>query len=254
MAGSQILDYSVKEHVATITLNRPEKLNAINLAMLGDLFEAFESAHADDNVWIVVLMGNGPSFCVGHDLEMSVAKVKPGRTTDDLYIYQREIFRPLIAGIHGHCLAQGAGLALGCDIRIAGESTKIGWPQVKRGISSISGPSVLAHVVPLGRAMELLFTGDMIDASEAQKLGIVNRIVPDDQVPAAVEEMIGRILGAAPPAVRGMKEAVMRGLPLRLEDRVRVASYVSLKVALTNDAKEGLRAFAEKRPPVWSGF
>ncbi len=254
MAGSQLVDYSIKEHVATITLNRPEKLNAINLGMLGALFQAFESAHEDDNVWIIVLAGNGKSFCVGHNLEMAVAKMKPGRTTDDLYIYQREIFKPIIAAIHGHCLAQGAGLSLGCDIRIAGESTKIGWPQVKRGISSISGPSILAHVIPLGRAMELLFTGDMIDASEAKQLGLVNRVVPDDQVLNAAEEMVQRILGAAPPAVRGMKEAVMRGLPLRLEDRVRVASYVSLKVALTNDAKEGLRAFAEKRAPVWSGF
>jgi E-phenylitaconyl-CoA hydratase len=254
MTGTSLVLYSAKDHVATITLNRPEKLNAINPEMRDGLFDAFETAHEDDDVWIIIFNANGKSFSVGHDLvEMSAARTKHGRSTDDLYIYQREIFKPIICAIHGHCLAQGAGLALGTDIRIAGESTKIGWPQVKRGISSISGPSILVHSIPLGAAMELLFTGEMIDAHEAHRLGLVNRVVPDDQVMATAEAMANLIRNNAPPAVRGMKEAIIRGFPLRLEDRVRVASYCMLKVALSADAKEGLRAFAEKRPPVWSG-
>ena len=249
-----LVEYEVKGRIAYITMNRPEKLNAINHEMLDGLWQAFTNLRDDPEVWLGIVTGNGRAFSVGHDLvEMGggSAPVRESATTDQLYFMEQHIWKPIIAAINGICLAQGAGIALGADIRVAADTAQFGWPQVKRGISSISGPVILSHRVPLGNALETLFVGEFLPAQEAQRLGLVNHVVPQEEVMSKAEELAGKILENAPLAVRAIKEAAIRGLHLSLQDRLSVAALVSARVRNSEDSQEGLNAFKEKRAPVW---
>lgn len=246
--------YEVRDHIAYVTLNRPEQRNAINTEMREELFDAFTDVRDNPEVWVAVITGAGNAFSTGHDLkEMGTGKRPTTRTTDELYVFQSTIWKPFIAAINGYCLAQGAGVALCSDIRIASEQAVFGWPQVKRGISSVSGPSLLAHRIPLGRAMLALMTGDFISAKEAYELNLVEEVVPHDSLMLATEELARKICSNAPLSVRAIKEVTIRGLGLSLENRVRMASLMMAQLRTTEDAKEGLAAFAEKRVPVWKG-
>ena len=249
-----LVEYEVRGRVATITMNRPEKLNAMNREMLEGLWEAFTNLRDDPEVWLGIVTGTGRAFSVGHDLEEmgSGGKTSAG-STDELYFMVQHIWKPIIAAVNGYCLAQGAGIALGADIRVAAETAQFGWPQTKRGISSISGPVILGQRVPLGQALELLLTGDFLPASEALSLGLVNYVVPEGEVLPKVEALAGTILQNAPLAVRAMKEATVRGLHLSLHDRLNVATTIFERVGATEDAREGLAAFQEKRAPQWRG-
>ena len=199
-----LVEYEVRGRIATITMNRPEKLNAMNREMLEGLWEAFTNLRDDPEVWLGIVTGTGRAFSVGHDLEEmgSGGKTSAG-STDELYFMVQHIWKPIIAAVNGYCLAQGAGIALGADIRVAAETAQFGWPQTKRGISSISGPVILGQRVPLGQALELLLTGDFLPASEALSLGLVNYVVPEEEVLPKVEALAGTILENAPLAVRG---------------------------------------------------
>ncbi|MBI3968572.1 MAG: enoyl-CoA hydratase/isomerase family protein [Chloroflexi bacterium] len=249
----ETIKYEIRENVAYVTLNRPDKLNAIDTQMKNELFEAFIDVKENPEVWIAVITGAGRAFSVGHDLVEMATNVSGGRSTDDLYVYQSTIFKPIIASINGFCLAQGAGIALCSDIRIASDQVKLGWPQVKRGISSISGPTLLAHGVPFNVAMQALMTGELFDAPEAHRVGLVNLVVPHDQLEARTQDMVDRIRVNAPVAMRAIKEVAVRGLDLNLEQRVRLARFAADVVKQSADAKEGLLAFREKRQPVWQG-
>jgi enoyl-CoA hydratase len=254
----QFVTYEAHDHVARITMNRPDKLNAINPEMRAELFEAFEEVERDPDVWLAVITGTGRAFSVGHDLVSMAARAVPGggpgeRTTDDLYLYLSRFYKPIIAAINGLCLAQGGGLALLSDIRIAAETAQFGWPQVKRGISSMSGPVMLAHQVPHNVAMELLMTGDFMSAQEALRLNLVNRVVPPDELMPTVEALAAKIRDNAPLAVRGIKEATLRGLGVELAERLKIGRAIANRVEVSQDAKEGLAAFKEKRTPRWVG-
>lgn len=244
--------YEVRDRVAFITLNRPEKLNAIDAEMRRGLFQAFREVKRDPEVWAAIITGVGRAFCTGHDL---AADLQEGGddSTDDLYLYLSELWKPVIAAINGHCMAQGGGIALLCDIRIASEQARFAWPQAKRGIGSVSGPAVFAHCVPLGIALEHLLTGEPISAQEALKWGMVNQVVPHEELMPAAEAMARRILSNAPLAVSSLKEISIRAQGLRLRDRVALARIALDGVFSTQDADEGLKAFQEKRPPVWQG-
>ena len=251
------VEYEIKERVGYITLNRPDKLNAIDVEMRNELWRVLHDVNENPEVWLAVITGRGRAFSVGHDL---VAMSGRGDdlyadeiSTEDIYVYQTQIFKPLIAAINGFCLAQGGGIALASDIRIASEQAQFGWPQAKRGIGSVSGPCMLAHRVPLNLAFEFLFTGDMITAQRALELGLVNRVVPHDDLASATDEVVQKLLLNAPLAIRAMKEVAIRGLGMRLEDRVRLAGIVNRRLQRTEDAQEGLSAFAEKRTPVFVG-
>ncbi len=248
-----VLRYQVRDRVAYITMNRPEKLNAINVELKDCLFDAFTDVRDNPDVWIAVLTGEGRAFSTGHDLVEMAGGGAHGRPTVELYQFIEELWKPTVAAINGICLAQGGGLALSCDIRIASEQAQFGWPQVKRGIASTSGPCSLAHRVPMNVALELLFAGEFVDAQEAKRLNLINRIVPHDKLMEETETFVRKILGNAPLAIRAIKEIAVRGQDMTMEDRVRFAGAVSETIRQSADAREGLTAFREKRQPVWQG-
>jgi enoyl-CoA hydratase/carnithine racemase len=250
--------FEVRDRIATIRMNRPEKLNAINNQMRAELFESFEEVERNPDIWLAIITGTGRSFSVGHDLVSMAARAIPGggpgeRTTDDLYFYLSQFYKPVIAAINGICIAQGAGLALLSDIRIAADTAQFGWPQVKRGISSMSGPCLLTQQVPHNVAMEFLMTGDFVGAEDALRLNLINRVVPPDEVLSTAWTMAEKIRDNAPLAVRGIKEATLRGRGLDLGERLKIGRAIANTVEVSADGKEGLAAFKEKRAPRWIG-
>ena len=246
--------YEVKEGIAYITLNRPEKLNAINPEMRELLWDAFQDVKDNPEVRCAIVTGSGRAFSTGHDLvAMANARANEGRSTGDLYVEQSKIWKPIISAINGVCLAQGCGIALGSDIRIASSEARFGWPQAKRGISSVSGPALLSQVVPRNITLEFLFTGDFVDAQKALELMLVNYVVePEDVMPRA-EEMARKIIANAPLSLAAIKEASIKGSEMGLEERVAFAQKKRDEGLESEDAQEGVRAFAEKRAPVWKG-
>jgi len=245
-----LVEYTVDDRIACILLNRPEKKNAMNHQMRKELHAALVDVRDHPEVWVAVLTGAGGMFSTGHDLSETLAGAP---TVEDLYELQLGIIKPLIAAIEGACLAQGGGLALASDIRVAGEGAFFGWPQVRRGICSVSGPALLARKIPLNFAMEYLMTGDFIPARQALALGLVNHVVPDTDVRTRAVELAKKIVANAPLAVRAMKEATLRTLAMRPDEAFRYAGSLLRGLEHTEDAHEGMRAFLEKRQPVWRG-
>ncbi|MFQ6029606.1 MAG: enoyl-CoA hydratase/isomerase family protein [Dehalococcoidia bacterium] len=246
--------YEIKEGIAYITLNRPEKLNAIDPAMRQLLWDAFQDVKHNPEVRCAIVTGAGRAFSTGHDLvAMASARANEGPSTGDLYVVQSNIWKPIIAAINGICLAQGCGIALGSDIRVASAEAQFGWPQAKRGISSVSGPALLAQVLPRNIAMEILFTGDFLDAQKALELMLVNHVVEPDQVMPKAEEIARKIVANAPLSLAAIKEASVCGAAMDLERRVIFAQTKRDLVLQSEDAAEGVKAFAEKRAPVWKG-
>jgi E-phenylitaconyl-CoA hydratase len=248
-----VVKYAIRERVAYIVLNRPEKRNAINVEMKDRLFEIFDDVRDNPDVWVAILTGEGGVFSTGHDLVEMAGGGAHGRPTVELYQVIEEIWKPTIAVIDGYCLAQGGGLALSCDIRLASERAVFGWPQVKRGIASTSGPCSLAHRIPLNIAFEILFTGDFLNAEDAKRLHLVNRVVPHARLFEETDVLVRKILANAPIAMRAIKEIAVRGRDMTMEDRVRFAETFSEQIRQSTDAKEGLAAFRDKRQPVWQG-
>ena len=246
--------YEIRDGIAYITLNRPEKLNAINPEMRQILWDAFQDVKHNPEVRCAIVTGKGRAFSTGHDLvAMANARANEGPSTGDLYVVQSNIWKPVIAAINGICLAQGCGIALGSDIRVASTEAQFGWPQVKRGISSVSGPALLAQVLPRNIAFEILFTGDFIDAQRALELMLVNYVVPQEEVIPRAEEIARKIVANAPLSIAAIKEASILGAAMDLERRVAFAQNKRDVVLHTEDAKEGVEAFAQKRAPVWKG-
>ena len=246
--------YEIKEGIAYITLNRPEKLNAIDPPMRQQLWDAFQDVDKNPDVRCAIVTGAGRAFSTGHDLvAMAAGGANEGPSTGDLYVVQSNIWKPIISAINGICLAPGCGIALGSDIRIASSKAEFGWPQAKRGIASVSGPALLSQVVPRNIAFEFLFTGDFVDAHKALELMLVNYVVEPDQVMAKSEEIAQKITANAPLSLAAIKEASIKGSEMGLEDRVKFAQNKRNEVLESEDAKEGVLAFAEKRAPVWKG-
>ena len=246
--------YEIEDGIAYITLNRPEKLNAIDPPMRQLLWDAFQDVKTNPEVRCAIVTGRGRAFSTGHDLvAMANDRANEGPSTGDLYVEQSKIWKPIISAINGICLAQGCGIALGSDIRIASTEARFGWPQAKRGISSVSGPALLSQVVPRNIAFEFLFTGEFVDAQKALELMLVNYVVPPEEVLPRAEAMARMITANAPLALAAIKEASIKGAEMGLEERVAFAQNKRDEVLQTEDAQEGVRAFAEKRPPVWQG-
>lgn len=244
-------------HVATITLNRPEAMNALNTAVRRGLAEGLLQLRSDPELWIGIITGAGErAFSAGADL-VEMSQRRQGGTQDGFWEASGavslnrglDVGKPIIAAINGYCLGGGLEFAMACDIRIAAEHAQFGQPEVMRGIiPGGGGTQRLPRTIPIGPALEMLFTGERISAQEAFRLGLVNRVVPAAELMSEAHRLADRINQNAPLAVRAAKEAAMRGLEVPLEQGLRIESFLSRILRDTEDSREGPRAFAEKRP------
>jgi enoyl-CoA hydratase/carnithine racemase len=252
--------YDKRGRTVVLTLNRPEAMNALNTEVRNALRESFLQFRDDEDARTLVITGAGDkAFSAGADLkEMSILqrqkRVDPAGLTLVTVLRNIELWKPVIAAVNGYCLAGGLELALSCDIRIAADNATFALTEVTRGlIPGNGGTQLLPRIVPAGIALELMFTGERISAEEAHRIGLVNRVVPQAELMAAAMALAERINESAPIAVRLVKEAALKGFDLPLMDGLRMESLFSLLVHTTDDAKEGPKAFAEKRPPVYKG-
>jgi 2-(1,2-epoxy-1,2-dihydrophenyl)acetyl-CoA isomerase len=255
--------YAKEGHIATITLNRPDVLNAVSNDMALELDACIEKAKRDDEVWVVLLTGNGKSFCSGYDLKgITTGRITKGATPavnrqghigwSALRLW--EIEKPTIAAIRGHAVGGGLCLALACDMRIATEDARFAATFTKRGLVPDSGATFfLIQSVGYAKACEMSFLAEQIDAQEALRLGLVNRVIKDPGVEKAAMETAQKMLLQSPIAVRLAKRALRRGMEAEATRAVEYELYLNSITAKTNDITEGARAFVEKRPPKWTG-
>lgn len=259
--------YEVDGHVATIWLNRPERANAATFLMAEQLREAFTRADRDREVRAIVLSGKGKAFCSGDDVEQAwgdermaetlreLADVRPPLTPEARVML--DVTKPMIAAVNGAAVGIGMDFALLCDLRIASEHAKFGQLFVKLGLmADVTGLWRLPQLVGLEKATELLLTGDVIGAAEAERIGLVSRVVPADELPAAAMELAGRIAANPPIAVRHLKEGLRRGVGRSYAELDELAVFVGNGLArlfATKDHREAAMAFVQKRPAVFTG-
>lgn len=248
-----------RENIAYITFNRPEVLNAISTQLLTDLRQAIDEIERDKDIRVVIITGAGRAFMAGADISQ-LAKMNPLEINEwnhriiESFGALEKLKQPVIAAINGFALGGGLEAALCCDIRVAAENAKLGQPEVSLGIIPGGGGTPrLPRAVGRAKGMEMLLTGDMIDAQEAYRIGLVNKVVPEGEALKAAEEIAARILKRGPLATRLVKDSVMVGKDLPLDAAIEYAHKNLVLCFTSEDAKEGLSAFLEKRPPKWSG-
>jgi len=237
--------------IVHVRINRPEVMNACDGETYNAIADAWDDLENDPGLRVGILSGEGRSFCVGTDVKWVNSPDAEG-FQDRLYPRLLTLTKPVIAAIHGHCNGGGLEQALGADIRVAAEDAHFGFGEIRLGwIPGGHGTQRLPRVIPLGNALELLYTGNRIDAQEAYRLGLVNHLVPADQLMAKCEEIAADIIKSAPLAVQKMKTVVMQGLDMPLVQAVKLENESFEWLMKTEDAKEGATAFAEKRAPNW---
>ncbi len=243
--------------VLTIQLNRPDVLNALNNALMRELVEALEAADADDAVRAIVITGNAKAFAAGADIrEMAGATAVEMLVRDQFARWDRirKIRKPLIAAVSGFALGGGCELAMMCDIIIASETARFGQPEIGIGvIPGAGGTQRLTRAVGKARAMEMVLTGAMIDAREALAAGLINRIVPVEAFLGEALALAREIAGKPPIAVRLAKEAVLKSFDTTIEGGLEFERKNFYLLFATEDQKEGMAAFIEKRTPAWKG-
>lgn len=240
--------------VRLITLDRPEKRNALDVAVSEALLDAFEAFAADDDAWVAVLAGRGSDFCAGVDLTSDARSTRRPRPPEGGITRHFECWKPVIAALQGNVLGGGLELALVADCRVADTTTRLGSPEVKWGLMQGAGATQrLPRAVPFGVALELLMTGDTIDAARAERLGLVNHVVTEGEALSAALELAERIASRAPLGVRRAKEAAYRGADLPLDAGIRLEQLLSRTLAGTRDLDEGRQAFADRRPARFEG-
>lgn len=257
--------YEKKDHVAYITITRPEVMNALHAHASRELGGVFDDFAADDDSWVAVLTGEGDrAFSAGNDLKYTAEMSRlPREQRPDLSMpaggfggitSRYDLFKPVIARVNGFALGGGLEMALACDIIVAADHAEVGLPEPRRGlIAGAMGVHRLPRQLPLKQAMGYMLTGRHIPAQRAYEMGLVNEVVPLAKLDDAVAAWVADIVRCAPLSVRATKEAAMRGLQMPLEEAA-VAEYEwELARRRSADAVEGPRAFAEKRAPNWTG-
>jgi E-phenylitaconyl-CoA hydratase len=251
--------YELDGHLATITYNRPDALNAINGEMRRDLNDAFARFRDQEDAWVAIVTGAGRAFCAGADLRDGGGSAGdfPGtfweKPTINSFESGWEIFKPVIAAVNGYCLGYGLTLVTWCDFVIASERAEFGFPEVRIGVPTIVGAIRLPQRLRWHDAMDLLLTGDRIDARRALEIGLVGAVVAHDDLMDEAHRLAARLLQGAPLAQRAIKEMATRSQHLPMSDAIRFGETMRKVAAATDDAAEGGRAFAERRPPEWRG-
>jgi enoyl-CoA hydratase len=260
MTDSEHVRIEKSEAIATLTIDRQEKLNALNPDVIDALDQAFQTVRSDPEVLGVILTGAGTkAFVAGADIgvlaEMTpLSGVEVSRQGQEVLLAIERFPKPVLAAVGGYALGGGCELALACHLRIAAESARFGLPEVGLGIIPGYGGTVrLSRLVGLGRAVELALTAEMIDAQRGYELGIVNRVVPGDELLDAAREMMGKIVRNGPVAVRMALESVYHAMDATMEDALRFESSLFGLLASTEDMTEGMEAFLQKRKPRFQG-
>lgn len=258
--------FETTDKIAIITISRPLAMNALDGETMDLLNKVWIDFRDNPDLWVAIITGaGGKAFCAGADIRYlakyhrtktaierkAKADTEPGMggITRNL-----EIWKPIIAAVNGYCLAGGLEIALACDIRIASETATFGLTEVSHGIiPGGGGTQRLPRLIPFGKSLEMILTGDKIDAQEAYRLGLVNKVVPPDRLLPEAMKMAERICQNAPLAVQAAKEAVYRGLVLPLSEGLRLEQFLAEPVCQSEDAQEGPMAFFEKRPAQYKG-
>jgi len=254
--------YEKKEGVAWITLNNPERYNALDYKMRKELKTALEDAAGDKTIAAVVIKGSGKAFCAGGDIQ-AFAEMKP---MDVLELYKevgtalvlgkiiRDMPKPVIAAVNGYCLGAGFELAQSCDIIFASEEAIFGQPEINVGLIPGGGATQrLPRFIGEKKAKELIFTGERISAKEMAEMGLINKVVPADQLINTVNEFIEKIKSKSPVVIAAAKEAINAAMEMSLSEGFKYEAQIFAQLFSTEDQKEGAKAFLEKRKPVWKG-
>ncbi len=251
--------YRLDGHVATITYNRPHVLNAINGEMRQDLNEAFSRFRDDTEAWVAIVTGAGRAFCVGADLRDGAGSTGDfggtfwEKPTLNSFESGWEIFKPVIAAVNGFCLGYGLTLATWCDFVVASDRAEFGLPEVLLGVPAIVASIRLPQRVNWADAMELLLTGERIDAERARAMGLVWRVVPHETLLDEAHALAQRLVGGAPLAQRAMKETAMRTRHMATLEAIRFGETMRHVATATEDVTEARQAAAENRSPRWTG-
>ncbi|MBZ5562131.1 MAG: enoyl-CoA hydratase/isomerase family protein [Acidobacteriia bacterium] len=256
----ETLLFEKRQGLAYVTVNRPDKLNALNRRVMEELLNCFQAIQKDEEIRIVILTGAGEkAFVAGADInELAVQSPVEGKETSQrgqrVLDLIENLGKPVIAAINGYALGGGCEIAMACTLRIAAENARLGQPEVKLGIiPGYAGTQRLARLVGKGRGLEMILTGDPISAQEAYRIGLVNQVVPQAELLAAAEKLAQKIMANAPLAIRFALEAVNHGLEMsEAEGQFLEATLFGL-CCTTADMKEGTRAFLEKRPAKFVG-
>jgi len=255
-----IVDHDAASGVLVVTFNRPKVLNALNSATLAELFQVIAAAGADETVRAIVLTGAGEkSFVAGADIN-ELAALTPvagrdhARRGQSVFDQIERLGKPVVAAVNGFALGGGCELAMACTMRLASDTAKFGQPEINLGlIPGYAGSQRLPRLIGRGRAQELLLTGDMIDAQEAWRIGLVNRVVPAAQLLDEAKNLAAVLASKAPIAVRAILDAVANGLDMSFADAEEHEATVFGLMFTTEDMREGTRAFLDKRKPQFKG-
>ena len=254
------LTYEKEAHIATITINRPDALNSLDPWTLQEFADACLDFRDDPNLWVAIVTGAGErAFCAGADLRTTIPlyadkTVQPPWQPPATIMRGLEIWKPFIAAVNGFALGGGCEVALACDLRIAADKATFGQPEVNLGLMpGWGGTQRLPRLIPSARAAEMILMGTTIDAQEAYRLGLVNKVVPLEELIPTARSWAESICEKGPLGIRAAKEALLRGLSLSLADGLQLEQTLFDTLRFTDDVAEGTRAFSERRKPVFQG-
>jgi 2-(1,2-epoxy-1,2-dihydrophenyl)acetyl-CoA isomerase len=265
LTGYPDIIYTKEHGIATVTLDRPDKMNSFSPDMMDSLYRAIQDSASDHDVRVIVIAAKGRAFCAGADVKAMaqrfdepggaanpVVENRPGRMP--LHLLMQRCDKPIIAAINGAAVGGGLDFACACDIRVASEKARFAEVFVRRGMMPASGGTYyLPRIVGIDRACLMAWTGDMLDAHEAERIGLVTMVVPHDELELAVMELAEKLAKGPPLAIQRTKRAIYDGLEMNLEATLKYISGVIQELNQTEDHKEGARAFVEKREPVFRG-
>jgi enoyl-CoA hydratase/carnithine racemase len=249
-----VLTYEKKDRIAYLTLNRPEKMNALNSALLDELQAAWRDFDEDDDVWVALLTGAGRAFCVGADFE-SIGE--PGIQVGFNVLREdpttHGVRKPIVGAINGDVIGRGLALMLGCDIRLMSETARISIPEARFGVIPGDANVLVEQGIPVAIAKELFFTGDRISAQRAYELGLVNKVVKPEDLTAEASAMAEKLAANSPLALQGIKEMFGRSKDMDYRTTVALYGQVNRRILRSEDYKEGMASIKEKRKPNWEG-